>query len=843
MDIDQRAAQLAGFALLMKARADDHRILSAGSSVQMNVMAIQGTEHLAPDEMLSSFSNSDLADHAKPLIHLFKDAKTFGSLISIPPELASVLPNLQIQLEKIDAQGVLEFHHAIETLKPLVQQAIMLAKKYDCVIANPPYMGGKGMNADLKKYLKDQFKGYEKDLFSAFIIKNLKMTKPSGQLGFMSPFVWMFISSYEDLRCKLFNDASITTLVQLEYSGFAEATVPICTFTLSHDCIKSLQGDFIKLSDFKGHQNQAPKTLEAIQNPDCGYRFTASSDDFKKIPGSPLAYWVSDRVKEIFYDHQPLGSMVEAKVGLQTSDNDRFLRLFWEVDTLRIGFKYRSREEAQESGKKWFPCDKGGGFRKWYGNNEFVVNWENDGEEIKNFKNENGKLLSRPQNVEHYFKEGITWGKITSSNFSTRATENGFIFTDAGMKILCENRQQILNLSGLLNSKLTFCFLSAISQTLNFEQGHISRIPVIQNIIEKNIIQPIIDKAAQDWDSFETSWDFQTFPLLQPEIKNQKLEQSFLNWQKQSQNNITETKRLEEENNRLFIEAYGLEEELTPEVPLEQITLTVNPKYRYGGDLTAEAGWNRFREDTAKELISYAIGCMMGRYNLDQPGLITAHPGKAGFDPDPAKIFTDSEDGIIPITEMDWGFRDDATTRFGEFLGKAWPPETLPDNLKFIADNLSSKTGESSQDTIRRYLSLNFFKDHLKTYKKRPIYWLFSSGKNKAFECLVYLHRYQQGTLSKMRTKYVIPLQGKFLARESYLTEEIEKAHSSSAQKTFQKELDALIKKKSELGAFDDLLRHHADQRIAFDLDDGVKVNYAKFGNLLADVKTVTGKT
>ena len=349
-------------------------------------------------------------------------------------------------------------------------------------------------------------------------------------------------------------------------------------------------------------------------------------------------------------------------------------------------------------------------------------------------------------------------------------------------------------------------------------------------------------RRRDDWDAYERSWDFQSLPLLTASSDpTPTLESSYTAWITQNRDTIAEMKRLEEENNRLFIDAYGLADELTPDVPIEQITLTVNPAYRYGGKLTEEEQWTRFRQDTMQELVSYAIGCMMGRYSLDAPGLIYAHSGNEGFDPSRYPTFPADDDGIVPLTDTEW-FDDDAANRLVEFISVAWDAGHLEDNLTFLADNLSPKKNESSRETIRRYLCDSFFKDHLQTYKKRPIYWLFSSGKQKAFQCLVYLHRYNEGTLARMRMEYVVPLQGKMAARIDKLADDIQSASSGAQAKRLQKEQDKLTKQLDELRRYDEKLRHYADLRISLDLDDGVKVNYGKFGDLLAEVKAVTGK-
>ncbi|SLM29887.1 Restriction enzyme family protein (fragment) [Desulfamplus magnetovallimortis] len=378
---------------------------------------------------------------------------------------------------------------------------------------------------------------------------------------------------------------------------------------------------------------------------------------------------------------------------------------------------------------------------------------------------------------------------------------------------------------------------------MHFQIGNIASLPIKNNLNkdEKDIISQIINLAKNDWDSYETSWDFKTLPLIDSDHHTTDLSKAYTTLSNHWQQTTLEMQRLEEENNCIFIEAYGLEDELTPDVPLHEITLTCNPHYRYGQGKTDEAYEALLLTDTMKELISYSIGCMMGRYSLDEPGLIYAHSANEGFNPSRYKTFPADDDGIIPIMDMAW-FDDDATRQFITFMKTAWPAETLNDNLKFIADTLKPKAGESPEETIRRYLSTTFFKDHMKMYKKRPIYWLFSSGKQRAFECLVYLHRYNEVTLSRMRSKYVTPLQGNMVARIEYLEDEKDATTTASTQKKLQREIDLLKKKQTELQAFDDELRHHADMKISLDLDDGVKVNYGKFGNLVADKKAITGE-
>tara|TARA_Y100000296_G_scaffold39638_1_gene45734 strand:+ start:186 stop:3830 length:3645 start_codon:yes stop_codon:yes gene_type:complete len=862
LDIDDRAGQLAGFSLMMLAREDDRRIFSrsaaAGGKLRLNVLSLQenanvnlpslwrslnltgewqsGTSQgLFEEEQqnLSAFEADSRYKLLQKTLERFKQAKTFGSLIDVPHEDYEGLKELFVTLRELDSSGDSMQKAAASQLLPYVHQAVLLSQKYEAVVANPPYMGSKYQSPDVKKELKARFSGYEKDLFSAFIIRNLQLAKDHGQLGFMTPFVWMFISSYEQLRSKLIDDEIISTLIQLEYSGFDGATVPICTFTLEKGRVPDYTGSYIRLSDFRGAANQGPKTLEAIANPECGWFYEAKPDDFKKIPGSPIAYWASDSILRSFESGKLLGSLGKLGKGSDTGKNDLFIRSWAEVNLAKIDFEMRSDKEHQAS-KKFYPTHKAGGYRKWFGFNDWVVDWGHDGAAIKAYGR--GNIRNR----KYYYQRCISWGKITSAEFSVRFVPDGSIADDAAPSAFLRGvEHQSLE---FLNSKITAVLLKVLSPTLNFQVGDISRLPLVRSSSETGIAADCIRVAMSDWDAYERSYDFQSIPILTASSEpTSTLESSYTTWVTQNRATIAEMKRLEEENNRLFIDAYGLADELTPDVPIEQITLTVNPAYRYGDKLTEEEQWTRFREDTMQELISYAIGCMMGRYSLDAPGLIYAHSGNEGFDLSKYTTFPADDDGIIPLTNIEW-FDDDACNRVVEFISKAWDAAQLEENLAFLAENLAPKKNESSRDTIRNYLSNRFFKDHLQTYKKRPIYWLFSSGKQKAFECLVYLHRYNEGTLARMRTEYVIPLTAKMAAYAQKLENDKEASGSAAEVKRLEKEIAQLHKQQAELSEFDEKLRHYADQRISLDLDDGVKANYGKFGDLLAEVKAITGE-
>jgi len=583
------------------------------------------------------------------------------------------------------------------------------------------------------------------------------------------------------------------------------------------------------------------------QNNDMQQHFyRASAKDFSKIPGSPVAYWASNNLLHAFEVGDQLKVVAIPRQGLATMDNSKFTRLWHE-----ISLKVFSAFSIDAEDSKWFPYNKGGDFRKWYGNQEVVVNWENEGLEIKQLSiSRYGSASKRVVNEESYFLPSITWSKISSSKPSFRYQPEGAIFDVAGMSIFPPKEKSKLLLA-LLNSKLVLRILEILSPTLNFEAGQIGAIPVISTGLDiDERLKKLVSNAQNDWDSYETSWNFTSLPLLhlkhrKPTIKASH-QQLISHWHEA----ILEMQRLELENNCLFIDAYGLQDELTPDVSLSEITLTCNPHYRYGGNLTDEEREARLQSDTLCELISYAIGCMMGRYSLDREGLVYAHAGNEGFkalvEEGAYATFAADDDGILPLTSENW-FSDDVAARIEEFVSTVWGKEPLEENLKFIADSLClyavkpvKKGGETARETIRRYLSSQFYKDHLKTYKKRPIYWLFRSGKEKAFECLVYLHRYNESTLPRMRTEYVTPLLGQIASRIE--RKRMEQTEASTAEaKRIGKEIDCLNKQLTELRAFDDQLKHHADMRIRLDLDDGVKVNYGKFGTLLSDVKAITG--
>ena len=834
LDIDDRAAQMAGFALLMKARADDRRLFTATDDAgnlqppKLNVLSLQVSKGLSVDELATHLAPFQVQRATiTALVDTFEHAKTFGSLIQIPYALKTHLAVLPQVLALVKQSGDMYASAAADDLLPLVQQAQMLAMQFDAVVANPPYMGNKFHTPEVKGYLKANFKGYEKDLFSAFIARCQAFAIDSGFTGFMSPMVWMFISSYEELRHTFLQRSTLSSLVQLEYNASGEVRVPLCCFIVGKQHVQKFIGTYIRLTDFSGEHLQGPKVLEAVSNPACGWRYEVMPDDFSKVPGQPIAYWISKKVRAAFVAHPTLGEKSDIRQGMATTDNGRFIRYWHEISHSQICFT------GPSLAYKWFPYNKGGDFRKWYGNNQYVLCYKDGGAELIDLVVAKYPKISDPEfvikNRKYYFRESASWSDVTSSTTAARHIPRGFIFDTVGPSIFPkENGVENVNVPlGLINSKVCNEIIPAINPTLHFNLENAKSLPLPnvclndQRIID--CVGKLIALSKDDWDLFETSWDFSAAPLVAMTVGTHRLEQSWKSLNDTLAARMSQVNLLEVENNRLFINAYGLQDELSPEVPESQITL-------------ARAD----REKDCQRLISYAIGCMMGRYSLDEPGLIYAHAGNVGFEPVRYATFPADADGIVPITDDLW-FSDDAPSRIREFLRAVWGPETLEENMVWLAESLGTKASETPDETIRRYIADKFFKDHLQTYKKRPIYWLFSSGKQGAFEALVYLHRYHEGTLARLRAEYVVPLTGKIQSRIEMLQKDAAAASSIAARNKLAKEVEKLKKKHVELLAYDEQLRHYADMRITLDLDDGVKMNYGKFGDLLAEVKAVTG--
>jgi hypothetical protein len=717
---------------------------------------------------------------------------------------------------------------AADDMLPLVQQAQVLAMQFDAVVANPPYMGKKSMTNSVKDFAAVEYKDGKSDTFSMFMMRCQSLCAESGRIGLMTPFVWMFLSSYEELRANLITSKAIASLVQPQYHTFFEsAAVPICIFIIDNSGLESV-GTYFDLTEEYGADIQSGRLLEAIRNPAVSYMHIRDCRDFSDIPGSPVAYWAESSLRQAFRAHSLLKDIADVRQGLATSDNAKFVRYWHEVSVNQIGFDMRSRPDAVTSQKVWFPFNKGGAYRKWYGNFQLVVNWRNDGEEIKEsilrkypYLNGNPDFVAK--NPDFYFREGLSWSALSSSDFSLRRQPAGFIFADKGQAMFPDASRDWREILGVMNSKVAKSFLQTLSPTLDFNAGYIAKVPIAKSACDVNTVQELVNLHERDWNSFESAWAFQAAPLITKCPVSKYLSTAFNHWVATATENRIQAKAWEEKTNDLVIKAYGLQDKISPEVSEEKITLTLAD-----------------REKDSQRLISYAVGCMMGRYSLDEPGLIYAHAGNIGFEPGRYATFPADADGIVPITDELW-FADDAPSRIREFLRAVWGTDTLDENMAWLAESLGTKATETPDESIRRYIADKFFKDHLQTYKKRPIYWLFSSGKQGAFQALVYLHRYSESTLSRMRAEYVVPLTGKIQNRIEMLQKDAAAANSTASRNKLAKEVEKLKKKHVELLAYDEQLRHYADMRITLDLDDGVKVNYGKFGDLLDSVRLVTG--
>ena len=837
LDIDDRAAQLAYFAVMMKARQYDRRFFTR--EVQPHVYAIQESNSIHRDHLhylgrgMSAIERNNAVNQMNALLDAFIDAKEYGSILQ-PGEydwallsrfVADTTPEQQVTF---DESGV-EATQA--QLRLMIAQGQALAQKYHAVVTNPPYMGGSGMSAKLSDFVKSNYPDSKSDLFAVCIERGNQMVIRNGINCMVTMQSWMFLSSFEKMRVKTLQTKTITNLMHMEnmVMGIAFGTA---VTVFRNNAIKGYKGTYnqIKLQDI---ENDAPKQFPIQEN-----RFAqVSTDNFSKIPGAPVAYWVSDKLLEAFQTQKTIGTIAPPKQGLATADNDRFLRIWYEVDISRIGFGCKSIADSILSRRKWFPYNKGGEYRRWYGNRVYVVNWENDGYEIRNFKDNNGKVRSRPQNTAYYFHEGITWSDITSALFSGRLCEAGFLFDIKGSSGF-PSHETIMYVLGFLNSYISQECIRILNPSVTTQVGDMARIPVIiDGKYKKDVDSIVIDNVAishSDWDSFETSWDFKEHPLIRwsrclgdatsigATIQyyygrrmpvSCPLELCYLLWQGECNKRFEELKTNEEELNRIFIDIYGLQDELTPDVDDKDVTVRK-------ADLSRDI----------RSLISYAVGCMVGRYSLDKPGL--AFAGGA-WDASQYVTYPADKDGILPITDDEY-FADDIVTMFVNWLKTVYGADTLEENLRFISDALGGKG--SPREVIRNYFLNDFYKDHLKIYQKRPIYWLFDSGKKNGFKALVYMHRYQPDTIARVRTDYVHEMQSRYRTAIADVEQRLNDASTSERVK-LTKRLNALQAQADELRQYEEKIHHLADQMIAIDLDDGVKVNYAKFADVLATIK------
>ena len=693
---------------------------------------------------------------------------------------------------------------ALRELLPLVQVAEALAQKYDVVVTNPPYMGSSGMSAKLSDYVKKNYPDSKSDLFSCFIEHGNGIIKRNRFNCMITMQSWMFLSSFEKMRAKALQTKTITNLMHMENMVMGIAFGTAVTI-FRNNVVKGYKGTYnqIKLQDI---ENDTPK-----QFPIQGNRFAqVSTDNFSKIPGSPVAYWVSKAVLDVYSRAKLLGNIASPRTGMTTGDNNRFLRLWFEIEIPKAKFDAKDADDARTSGKKWFPYCKGGGYMRWYGYNEYLVNWENDGFEIKNNIKPNGLKAASVRSESLYFKKLITWSAVTSGSFSCRLCEGGSLFDSGGSSI--DVHGETLYILAILNSVIGQFYLDISNATINYQPGDIAGIPVVfpEGNEPTQRIEECVDIARKDWDSFETSWDFQHHPLLR---KVPTIAEAFTQWQTECDGRFNQLQANEEELNRIFIDIYGLQDELTPEVEDKDVTVR---KADLGRDI--------------RSFISYAVGCMFGRYSLDEDGLVYA-----GGEWDASKYvsFAADKDNIIPICDDEY-FEDDIVGLFVEFVKTVYGADVLDENLKFIADALGGKG--QPKEVIRNYFLNDFYKDHCKIYQKRPIYWLFDSGKKNGFKALIYMHRYQPDTIARIRTDYVHEQQARYRTAIADLEQRIANASAGERVK-LNKKLTTLQAQDTEIRTYEEKIHHLADQMISIDLDDGVKKNYAIFQDVLAKIK------
>lgn len=820
LDIDERAYQLSYFSLMMKARQYNRKILTLGISPNIYCIKNVHIEQSLKDYLATKYYVSDELINRFNLVN--ENANLYGSILDVSSltnqDIKFLYENLNyiLDIQYKNLEELLFQEDIKRDLLPALRICEVLRQQYDFVVTNPPYLSSSLMPKELKQFTTNAYKDCKSDMFAVFLKKCIQFSGLNGYVGMITPYVWMFISSYETLRNYVLNNVNISGLIQLEYNAFEAACVPVATFIL-HNTSERYNGNYIKLSDFRGAENQGPKTIEAINNRNCGYYYEKQQNNFKKISGSPIAYWVSDKAIDLCKTHI-LSNDVIGSVGIQTGDNEKFIRLWTEVKFSNIKFDSRNINDSY-CDEKWFPYNKGGDYRRWYGNDYFVVNWKNDGESLKKDNKITGHHYQEYKN-DLKFSPCITWSRITSGNPSFRIKRYGFLNDMAGFSVF-SNSLDLNMLLGFCNSIVSKYYLSFLAPTINIMIGNVLSLPydrLIQNDCDAEPqVKKCISLSKEDWDSFETSWDFTVHPLVKNHVNT--ISEAYSLWDKECEERFNQLKANEEELNRIFIDIYGLQDELTPEVEDKDVTVRK-------ADLVRDI----------KSYISYAVGCMFGRYSLDIEGL--AYAG-GDWDSNKYSTFIPDTDDIIPICDEEY-FEDDIVSRFIEFVSVVYGSDTLEENLKFIADALGGKG--TSREVLRNYFLNDFFKDHCNTYQvtgsgKRPIYWLFDSGKKNGFKALVYIHRYTPDLIARMRTGYIHPQQARYRTQIELLQEQIDMAASTSEKVKLSKQLKKINEQLLELNKYEEIVHHWADKMEPMDLDDGVKVNYAKFKELLAKIK------
>ena len=847
IEIDDRAGALAAFALTMKAASKLGRRKFLGLKTQPNICVLQNV-NFTESEMqdVAAVVGKDLfTDALKDTLTQFEHAKNFGSLIT--PKLRDPSETLRMVEAKEFTQDLL-LKDVQTRVTQLLRMSEALSKNYHVVVANPPYLSDKYYSETIKKFANSKFKNSRFNLYSLFIERTTMLAKSHGYIGMITLHSWMSGSKYKSMRENLIETSPTVTMAHLGAGGFDSIggqVVSSTAFILELHRDQKNPGYYINLTHVDGEKKMASLVYDAHSYFDRDYCYRVPSAVFSKIPGAPFVYWISESELSAFKSLRTLDEFADFRQGMATTDNDRFLRLWHEMPLNQIAFGAESSKSEGVNGRSWFPYNKGGGDKRWYGHNDFVVNYENHGQTLIDLVTYKYPKISDPEfvikNRSYYFRPSVTYSALSGGDFAARLSDKGFIFDTKGSCAFAQNGASREGLAALLNSRVASQFIKLLAPTLDFSLYALSSVPYPNKVSAEaeKTAKEALKCAKTDWDSYEHSWDFTTLPLLSTKYRADTLEGSYETLRTHWQGITNEMQRLEEENNRIFIDAYGLEDELTPEVPLKEITLTCNPHYRYSrakdweDDDYEEGLW----EDTIKEFLSYAVGCMFGRYSLDAPGLILANQGETLQDylaKVPSPTFDPDDDNVIPILDGDW-FSDDITQRFRDFLRVTFGEEHFVENLEFIEEALGKD--------IRKYFLKDFYTDHVKRYKKRPIYWQFSSPKGY-FNALIYMHRYRSDTVSIVLNDYLRDFKAKLQAHIKSLEAVTLDPSTSDREKTKAgKEIDNTRKALNDIESYEsEILFPLAEQQIDIDLDDGVKQNYPKFGKALKKVTGLSAK-
>lgn len=865
LDIDDRAYQLAYFAVMMKARQYNRRILNGENTC--HVYAIQESNSINRAHLkyfgagMDDIEKNAAKMQLEGLLDTLTDAKEYGSILNVESYNWDLLRRFvaaedtagQISMDSVGVEDT------AEQLNRLVDIGETMARKYWVTITNPPYAAISNLSPKVNDFVKANYPDSKVDLFAVFIERCGLMTRVSGYQAMITQHAWMFLASYENLRDKLLNKELIN-LAHLGPHAFDEINgevVQTSSFVFCNDFFSNYNSTFVQLV---GGKNEAAKAAMFISGE---HRFNKTNEQLREIQGTPYtAYWASDVVLSAFKKSHLVGDVSEPRVGMATANNDRFIRLWFEVNRNKFGINISSRKEAVESRKKWFPFAKGGEQRKWYGNNDTVVNWENDGFEIQNFKDEKtGRIRSHNYNLDYIFSSALTWTVIGTEKTSFRFCPVGFLYSNSGYGLFCNNEKTKYYLLGFMNSKIAASLLKILSPSMGFESGYLRKLPLIESDSLDSIVERVkhcIDGSNAEWDSFEISWDFKKHPLLR---NVSTISEAFTQWQSECDDRFNQLKANEEELNRIFIDIYGLQDELTPEVEDKDVTVRK-------ADLQRDI----------KSLLSYAVGCMFGRYSTykdgllfagepyslqafvdkmnDRPGTISDEELERAYRNEGVvvdEMFFPDADNVIPITDEEY-LDDDIVSRLCAWLKAVYGDDTLEANLDYIAKALGNK-GSTSREIIRNYFLNDFFKDHCQTYSvtgsgKRPIYWLFDSGKQNGFKALVYLHRYTPDTIGNLRIDYLHKMQRVYESEINRMQDMMDHSENAREVAAASKRKDKLAKQLKECREYDEKISHLALSRIELDLDDGVKVNYrklqtaqdGKFYEVLADSKNIMVK-